>query len=261
MRPSTVAAVLVAAATILPLQPLVIDAATTAVAHSTSTPSAASAAKSLPSEVLDLENWYITLPTGAKGDPTTVDQPDLQTYTSPHFQLNAAKNGVVFTAPAGGVTTKNSKYPRSELREMNGQKKAAWSNKSGVHTLKMNAAVTELPKVKPELVTAQIHDGKSDVMQIRHEGSRLMVQYADGKKEVTLDPNYKLGTAYDVTIEATKSRVQVYYNGAKKFDLPLKGSTWYFKAGAYLQSNTSKGDKPTAIGQVVLNSLTVTHSK
>lgn len=61
---------------------------------------------------------------------------------------------------------------------MNGQEKAAWSNMSGVHTLKVAEAVTELPAVKPETVTAQIHDGNDDVMQIRLpvEGSHLMVQ-------------------------------------------------------------------------------------
>ena len=40
-----------------------------------------------------------------------------------------------------------------------------------------------------------------------------------------LDPNYKLGTVYNVTIEAAKSRVVVYYNGAKKADLAVTGTT------------------------------------
>ena len=135
-----------------------------------------------PADVLDLTNWYLTLPTGADGDPDTVEQPDLATYTSRYFQLNATKDGVAFTANADGVTTKNSSYPRTELREMNGQQKAAWSNTTGVHTLNVTEAVTELPPAKPETVTAQIHDGNDDVLQIRLEGPRLIVQYDDGAK-------------------------------------------------------------------------------
>jgi hypothetical protein len=213
-----------------------------------------------PADVLDLTNWYLTLPTGADGDPDTVEQPDLDTYTSRYFQLNAAQDGVGFTANADGVTTKNSTYPRTELREMNGQHKAAWSNTTGVHTLRVTEAVTELPEAKPETVTAQIHDGSDDVLQIRLEGPRLMVQYDDGAKDVTLDPNYQLGTPYEIQIVAAEGHVQISYNGAQKADLPLAGSGWYFKAGAYLQSNTGKGEKASAVGQVVIYSLTVTHS-
>jgi len=166
---------------------------------------------------------------------------------------------VVFTAPVDGATTRNSSYPRSELREMNGTEEAAWSNGSGTHTLRATEAVTELPESKPELVTAQIHGGDDDVMQIRLEGSRLMVQYADGAEHITLDPDYRLGTPYDIEIVAAASSVRVGYNGELKAELPLSGSTWYFKAGAYVQSNPTKGDTATAAGQVVIYSLEVDH--
>ena len=214
-----------------------------------------------PADVLDLTNWYLTLPTGADGDPDTVEQPDLATYTSRSFQLNATKDGVAFTANADGVTTKNSSYPRTELREMNGQQKAAWSNTTGVHTLNVTEAVTELPPTKPETVTAQIHDGNDDVLQIRLEGPRLIVQYDNGAKDVTLDPNYTLGTRYEVKIVAADGHVQISYNGTPKAELPLTGTSWYFKAGAYVQSNTSTGDAATAAAQVVIYSLTVTHTQ
>jgi len=167
---------------------------------------------------------------------------------------------VVFTAPVDGATTQNSAYPRSELREMNGEQKAAWSNGSGRHTLRATEAVTELPESKPEVVTAQIHGGDDDVMQIRLEGNHLMVQYADGGKQLTLDPDYRLGTPYDIEIVAAENAVQVGYNGEVKAELPLSGSTWYFKAGAYVQSNPTKGEAATAAGQVVIYSLEVTHT-
>ena len=212
-----------------------------------------------PSDLVDLGNWYLTLPTGPAGDPDTVQPAQLAGYSNDYFRLNKSRDGVVFTAPVTGATTKNSHYPRSELREMNGTEEAAWSNESGRHTLRATEAVTELPESKPELVTAQIHGGDDDVMQIRLEGNHLMVQYADGAKQVMLDPDYRLGTPYDIEIVAAAHSVQVSYNGNPKAELPLSGSTWYFKAGAYVQSNPSKGDASGAAGQVIIYALEVDH--
>ena len=213
-----------------------------------------------PSDLVDLNNWYLTLPTGADGDPDTVQPAELAGYSSSYFELNDDHDGVVFTAPVDGVTTRNSSYPRSELREMKGTEEASWSNGRGTHTLRATEAVTELPPAKPEMVTAQIHGGDDDIMQIRLEGNHLMVQYDDGAKQVTLDPNYRLGTPYDIEIVAAANAVQVRYNGEQKADLPLSGSTWYFKAGAYVQSNPGKGDAGTAAGQVIIYSLEVDHT-
>jgi hypothetical protein len=214
-----------------------------------------------PGDLIDLDNWYLTLPTGSAGSPDTVKQPNLASYSSDYFELNQARDGVVFTANAGGTTTKNSKYPRSELREMSGSEMASWSNESGTHTLTTRQAVIALPPAKPEIVTAQIHGGDDDVMQVRLEGTRLLVQYADGKSEIVMDPNYRLGTAFDVKIVAAEGRVVVYYNGAAKAEINQSGSGWYFKSGSYLQSNTSKGDQASAAGSVVIYSLNVTHSR
>jgi hypothetical protein len=200
------------------------------------------------------------LPTGAQGEPDTVHQPALATYSSRYFRPNDTGDGVVFTAPVDAVTTGHSHYARSELREMNGPDEPAWSNTTGVHTLTVTEAVTHLPDAKPEAVAAQIHNAHDDVLQIRLEGPRLLAQYNDGAKQIDLDPHYTLGTRYTLTITAANRRVQVSYNGATKVDLSLSGSEWYFKAGAYVQSNTSTGDQPPANAQVVIYALTATHS-
>jgi len=213
-----------------------------------------------PSQVLDLRNWYLTLPTGSAGHPDTVRQPDLDGYSSRFFQVDPRGDGVVFTANAGGVTTKNSTYPRSELREMNGDEMASWSNRTGTHTLSVRQAVTELPKAKPELVTAQIHDAESDVMEVRLEDKRLIAQYADGEKEFVVDPDYALGTPYDLQLVATDGRIDVLYNGRPAGSIPQSGTGWYFKTGSYLQSNTEKGDAADAVGKVVLYQVRVIHA-
>jgi hypothetical protein len=223
----------------------------------------ANGAASRPSQLLDLRNWYLTLPTGRSGDPDTVRQPELDGYSSRFFQVDPRGDGVVFTANAGGVTTKNSTYPRSELREMNGAEMASWSNRTGTHTLSVRQAVTELPKAKPELVTAQIHDAESDVMEVRLEDKRLIAQYGDadgGKKEFVVDPDYALGTPYDLRLVATDGRIDVVYNGRPAGSIAQSGSGWYFKTGSYLQSNTEKGDAADAVGKVVLYQVDVTHT-
>ncbi len=217
-------------------------------------------AATTPGDLLDLTGWYLTLPTGRKSHPDTVRQPDLRRYSSSWFHLDSSARGVAFTANAGGVTTAHSTYPRSELREMNGTAKASWSNTSGTHTLSLRQAVTALPTAKPEVVTAQIHDSKDDVVQIRLEGSRLIARYDNGRTDVTLDPRYVLGTPYDVTIVAADGRVRISYNGTQKVDVALSGSGWYFKTGSYVQSNTTKGDQAEAAATVVLYLLTVRHS-
>jgi hypothetical protein len=213
-----------------------------------------------PSQVLDLRNWYLTLPTGSAGHPDTVRQPDLDGYSSRFFQVDPRGDGVVLTANAGGVTTKNSTYPRSELREMNGAEMASWSNRTGTHTLSVRQAVTELPTAKPELVTAQIHDAESDVMEVRLEDKRLIAQYADGEKEFVVDPDYTLGTPYDLQLVATDGRIDVLYNGRPAGSIPQSGTGWYFKTGSYLQSNTEKGDAADAVGKVVLYQVRVIHA-
>jgi hypothetical protein len=231
------------------------------VAGSTTTAGAAIAGNAnLPADVIDLSYWYLTLPTGNEGSPDTIENPNLAKFTNEFFKLNNSRDGVVFSARADGVTTENSSYPRSELREMNGSEKASWSNTSGSHTLDVCEAITKTPSAKPEVVAAQIHDGGDDVMQIRLEGKTLMVQYNDGKSEIVIDPNYVLGTPYNVRIIAENSKVDVLYNGQKKAELPLSGSGWYWKVGAYVQSSTDKGESPDATGEVTVYSIKCVHT-
>ena len=224
-------------------------------------PGAGGGVARLPGDLLDLQDWYLTLPTGSDGDPEgDVWQPELSTYSCEYFRLNEDGDGVVFRANAGGVTTRNSRYPRSELREMTGGERAAWSNTRGTHTLEVRQAITEVPPAKPEVVAAQIHGGGDDVLQIRLEGRTLAVQYADGAKRVVLDPDYRLATPYDLRIVAADRRIVVFYNGEQKAEIAESGSDWYWKVGAYTQSNRERGDAADAVGEVVVYALDIDHA-
>lgn len=217
--------------------------------------------KRLPADVLDLTNWRLALPTGKK-DADQVDQPELATFQdSRYFHLNKAKTGVVFRANAGGATTDGSKYPRSELREMrdHGEKEAAWSSDSGIHTMTITEAITALPPKKPQVVAGQIHDDEDDVIMIRLEKSRLFVE-ANGDEVGLLDKAYALGTTFTVKVRATSDGIRVTYNGRTSVKYDKTGKHWYFKAGCYTQSNEDD-DAPDAYGEVVIYKLKVEHQK
>jgi hypothetical protein len=213
-----------------------------------------------PAQIIDASRWYLTLPTGPEGSPDTVDTKDLATYASKWFQLNDSKDGVVFTANAGGATTKNSKYPRSELREMINGENASWDGRSGTHTMELDQAITKTPSTKPDVIAGQIHGGEDDVMQIHLSGTRLTVKYADGDKDVVLDPSYKLGERFRVKIQSADGQVKVWYNGKLAADLPIFGAESYFKAGAYVNTNPEKGADPNDVGQVVIYGLKISHT-
>jgi hypothetical protein len=204
-----------------------------------------------------LAGWTLMQPVGAPEDPEN----DYPTHAIPDVFF-VRDGGVVYRAPTTGVTSKGSHYPRCESREMRDRQgtKAAWSNKTGTHTLTVDEAFTQLPSVKPEVVGVQIHDGKDDVLQIRLEGSKLFAAIRDGRTRVGFTDNYKLGTRFVVQIVAANSRIKVFYNGAPKADFPLSGSSWFWKVGAYVQSSPDHGDGPGNFGEVTVYSVASVHA-
>lgn len=221
---------------------------------------------SYPAQRLDLRNWKVTLPTGGKEKPTEIKQPKLGNFrVDPWFTVNQGCTGVQFRAAVNGVTTSGSGYPRSELREManGGKDNASWSTTAGTHTLTIDQTITQLPKVKPHLVTGQIHDSEDDVTVFRLEGTRMYVTNGDNSTYKLIEPNYRLGTRFQVRFVVSGGKINAYYNGQLKATLTKKASGSYFKAGAYTQANCQKS-KPCAssnYGEVIVHKVTVTHQR
>jgi poly(beta-D-mannuronate) lyase len=224
------------------------------------------AAAEPPTRVIDLSCWKLTVPydTERKGNPDEIVQPELDTFQDAScFIATKSKDGVVLRARCGGLTTTNSDYPRSELREMKrgGKDEASWGTADGkTHGLTVVQAITQTPAVKKHVVCTQIHDAKSDVMTVRLEGRKLFIE-RDKAGDVLLDGNYKLATRFKLTIQAGGGRIKVWYNDALKMDWELERSGCYFRVGCYTQSNTKKGDRPDSYGQVVIHKLQVTHTE
>jgi alginate lyase len=216
-----------------------------------------------PGAVLDLSDWKLQLPVeaGQSGQIQEVKWPALRSYSSWYFQVNAAGDGVVFRATAGGMTTAGAMFARSELRQMidGGTRQAAWSSAGSTWSMTIREAITHLPPGRPAIVAGQIHGiGTHYVALARLDDHRLWVKTEAGS-EGTLDVNYKLGTVFTVRFVASGDLISIYYNDVLKVELHEQCTGCYFKAGAYLQSNT-KWDAPDAYGEVVIYGLTVSHS-
>lgn len=213
-----------------------------------------------PSRVLDLSSWMLTLPvdTSRPGTPDEIKQPSLARFADEHwFFVTSEGDAVMFRAHCGGATTKGSSFPRCELREMSedGRRRAAWSTDDATpHVMTMTVAITKTPSVKPHVVCAQIHDAHDDLMMVRLEGRKLFVE-RNATGDVMLDEHYRLGMPFELTIQAHKGRVVVWYNGEQKMDWPVSRKGCYFKAGCYTQSNVAKGDAAESYGEVAISRL------
>src|SRR6202042_367561 len=82
-----------------------------------------------PGGNFNLSIWELQLPIGDPGSPETIVPSQLKGssgYTNPaYFWTDKTDGSMTFWAPEKGVTTPNSNYARSELREMNSNGTAA----------------------------------------------------------------------------------------------------------------------------------------
>ncbi len=226
---------------------------------------------SLPSQIINLSCWKITLPIEELDGsrlPMTIEQPDLSNFSlSPWFEVNKEENGVIFRAPVNAPTTKNSDYPRSELRETECGKKenTFWSSTKGIHTMYLDQAITAIPKKKADVVVGQIHGDDDDIVVIRLEDKKLFV--ARSKSNLcTLDENYSLGKRFNIKFVVKDGIINIYYNNNQQPSCFLEKnvSKAYFKAGIYTQSNCETEGNSTLCnsenyGEVIIYEISVTH--
>lgn len=213
-----------------------------------------------PSNILDLRNWTIMLPTGSQGDP---DNEYIINRTIPNVLFVRQDAGVVFRTPANGVHSSGSDFSRTECRQMQNASwlKAGWSS-SGNHTLECVLSLDARHlTARKRLNGMQIHDGSDDVCQImRHESWGLGFMHNDGNSWVSIDPNYVDGTRFTGKLSAVNNRILFHYNGVKKVDVAKSGSNWYWKWGCYIQSGgASDHEEPnSAYGEAVVWSYAIT---
>ena len=250
-----------------------------------------------PAQFLNLSGWKLQtdLPKcDAAPGVREVRWPELASFVSSRFHVNATggttggttggNTSVVFVAALDGATTQGTSYPRTELREV-----TEWSIQQGRHMLTARVAVHQLPGPPASgVIVAQVKDSLSQppLLKLRAKvfGStdpmfrlEARVKYADtdgtlAERGLAFDRLFSAGEAFDIRLTVEQLQLDVTvgavgeapqtvtysYAGIEPFS-STAGQPFYFKAGAYCQSNAAVS--PAGEGcEVRLHSLAVEHS-
>jgi len=223
-----------------------------------------------PGGNFNLAIWQLQLPTGSPGSPDTISPAQLKGptgYSNPtYFWTDKTDGSMTFWAPEKGVTTPNSNYARSELREMNSNGSAADWTLAGNHTL---SAQLRVPSVTVNVCVGQVHLGSGGSstkplleLYYRPNGDIYLgtENSPSGGQTLHLVGNVALGVKWTYVINVTGNKINLTVNGAKtSYSIPSSFNAYhqYFKAGSY---NQSSSDSTTNGAKVKFYSLTVSHS-
>lgn len=223
-----------------------------------------------PGGNFDLGIWDLQLPIGSPGSPTTIHSSALvgdDGYSNgAYFWTDKVDGSMTFWDPEKGVTTPNSNYARSELREMNRDGSAANWSLSGTHRLSAELRVVSVTK---NVCVGQIHLGsggsstKPLIELYYHSNGDIVAgveNSPDGGQTTHTLTNVPMGQHWTYTIAVENNQIKVTVNGHTT-TYGIEGGFFsyrqYFKAGDYNQSassSTSNGAK------VKFYSLNVSHS-
>jgi hypothetical protein len=208
-----------------------------------------------PSGNFDLSNWKLTLPVDSSGSMsgTAVEVKSLTGYENSKYFYTGSDGAMVFYAPVEGATTSGSSYARSELREMKGTEKAAWSLSTGGFmsaTLEVDAAPNR-DGAGGKIIVGQIHGQNDELVRLYWENGKLYFandQAGSSNSEAKFyfvnasgqQPSVSLDERFSYTINAKGSDLEVtvfadgqVYKSVSKINSVWQSDTFYFKAGAY----------------------------
>jgi hypothetical protein len=223
-----------------------------------------------PGGNFDLSRWELQLPTGSPGSPTTISPAQLEGangFQDSYFFTNGSDGSMSFWDPENGVTTPNSKFARSELREMNTNGSAASWSIPGTHTLTATVKVTQVPD---HVCVGQIHLGQNsgstkpllELFYYSNGNIKMAIEQtpAGGNEVLHSVGNVALGKQWSYVIGLTGGNtISLTLNGTKHtWTLPsaFNGYPMYFKAGDYDQTSGSSG----SVGaKVQFYALTIHH--
>ncbi|WP_433617902.1 polysaccharide lyase family 7 protein [Dactylosporangium sp. CA-139114] len=223
-----------------------------------------------PGGNFDLSIWQLQLPTGSPGSPTQIPPSQLKGangYVNPaYFFTDKTDGSMTFWAPEKGVTTPNSNYARSELREMNANGSAADWKLAGSHKL---SARLRIPSVTKNVCVGQIHLGTGGPstkplleLYYRPNGDIILgtENSPDGGQTLHTVGNVPLGVQWSYVIAVSGGNtIKLTINGSTtSYGIPSSFNQYgmYFKAGSY---NQSSSESTTNGAKVKFYALTVSH--
>jgi hypothetical protein len=223
-----------------------------------------------PGGNFNLAIWQLQLPVGSPGAPTTIQPAQLKGaagYSNPsYFWTDKNDGSMTFWAPEKGVTTPNSNYARSELREMNSNGSAADWTLAGNHTLSAELRVVSVTK---NVCVGQVHLGsggsstKPLLELYYHSNGDIYLgteNSPDGGQTLHYITNVAVGAHFTYVINVTGNKINLTVNGARtSYSVPSSFNAYkqYFKAGSY---NQSSSDSTSNGAKVKFYTLTVAHS-
>ncbi|MFG3280604.1 polysaccharide lyase family 7 protein [Streptomyces sp. NPDC048111] len=223
-----------------------------------------------PGGNFDLSVWELQEPVGSPGSPTTISSSRLQGangFQDAYFYTDGRDGAMTFWAPEKGVTTPNSHYARSELREMNRDGSHANWALAGSHRLN---ATLRVVSVTSNVCVGQIHLGSGGsstkplvelyyrangdiVLGTENSPSGGQTLHTVGHVAVGKTWSYTIGVSEGHTIDMTVNGSTTHYAIPSSFN----GYRQYFKAGSYNQSSSSS---TTNGARVAFYQLGVAHS-
>jgi hypothetical protein len=225
-----------------------------------------------PGGNFDLSLWELQEPVGLPGTPNIVAPSQLvgpKGYQDSYFFTDPGDGSMTFWDPENGVTTPNSLYPRSELREMTASGAPADWAVAGTHTLSATLRVTNVPD---HVAVAQIHLGTGTppstkpLLELFYESSGGIVlaieqSPAGGNESSHPVGSAPLGAKWSYVLGLSGSTISLALDGGspKTFFMPASFAqeNMYFKAGNYDQSNGAIG---TVGAKVQFYALDVHHA-
>jgi Ca2+-binding RTX toxin-like protein len=234
----------------------------------------------VPSSNFDLSQWKLQLPIDAKGTfkGKAAEVKSLNGYTHQEYFHTGADGAIVLSAPVQGATTGNSRYARSELREMAGSTEAAWTLRHGGQlsaTLQVDVAPTQADGTYGKIVVGQVHGGNGQLVRLAWEDGTLFYANditANGEKDIHIEllneqgeqPSVSLNETFSYTISVSSRQLEVSvfadgntYSSVSAIHRKWDDNHFYFKSGNYLGINEGGG---SGYGQVSLLAIDVNHA-
>jgi hypothetical protein len=222
-----------------------------------------------PGGNFNLSTWELQEPIGSPGSPITIPSSRLQGakgFQDTYFYTDKHDGAMTFWAPEKGVTTPNSNFARSELREMNSNGTSADWALAGSHQLQ---ATLRVVSVTNHVCVGQIHLGtggsstKPLVELYYFNNGNIVLGTEDspaGGQVQHVVGHVPVGTQWSYTIAVTGGNTVVLTVNGKttKYAIPSSFDAYhmYFKAGSY---NQSSSNSTTNGARVAFYALTVHH--
>ena len=212
---------------------------------------------------INWSQWRLMEPDGAQYEAEA-----LSTRQSPYF-YRTADDWLGFADVATGTTSKHSKHPRSELRELNGQGQRACWQPEGRHTLTCYLRVMQADS--RNVVIGQVYNMTNGIPIItlgytpeNKLGGNLRVLYETERghgHSTPLATYIPLGEPFQYQLCEEDGELTVLINGEVVYEhaVTVPDKVFYFKCGNYDQSAVAGEMSDKILSRVEFQRIDIEH--